>query len=124
MIDRFTHLKYISKETKFIIRGKLKNVIIAGSHIALNTNYCNSKGEQIHPKYFNEMPKENNSIAYIKHFFTKTAEEYCIKRKRGYAQTSSKQNVKLNEEEINIFFSINKKTFEKIKILERCNNLA
>ena len=123
MITRFTHLKFYPGRTKFILRGNIKNLLIPSSHIATTSNYCNSKGEQIFPKSYNILPKENNSFAYLKHFYTKTAEEYCHKRKRGYAQTLSKQNKKLSYIEINSFFRYNQKTIEKIKIFEKCNNI-
>ena len=122
MIKRFTNLKYYPWRTKFIIRGNLKNIIILSTSFATNINYCNSKGELIFPKSFNIPTKENNSYAYLKHFYTKTAEEYCHKRKRGYAQTLPKQNQKLSETEINSFFRFNERTPEKMKILEKCNN--
>ena len=124
MINRFTRFKYLSGRTKFIVRGNLKNLIISSSHMAINTNFCNSKGEKISLKNHYILPKENNSIAYLKHFYTKTAEEYCIKRKRGYAQTLSKQNQKLSNFEINVFFTYNKRIPAKIKIFEQCNHNA
>ena len=117
MIQRFTHLKYISEETKFIVRGNLKDFLITSSHIGINTKYCNSKGQQIYPRSYKKLPLENNSYAYIKHFYTKTAEEYCNKRKRGYVQSKLKKNKKLSQEEINTFFMYNEKTLKKIEIL-------
>ena len=117
MIKRFTQLRYLDTRTKFIVRGNLENLLIPSSHIAINTNYCNSKGEKIFPKSFNLSTMEKDSIAYIKHFYTKTAEEYCQKRKRGYAQSLSKQSINLTKNEINLFFQYNKMTFEKMKTL-------
>lgn len=122
MIKRFTNLKYYPWRTKFIIRGNLENIIIISTSFAINANHCNSKGEFIFPKSFNIPTKEYFPLAYLKHFYTKTAEEYCYKRKRGYAQTSSRQNQKLSENEFNEFFAYNERTSEKIKILEKCNN--
>lgn len=123
MLDRFTHLKEISDRTKFIVRGNIKNLLITSAHIAINVNYCNSKGELIFPKSYYKLPKENYPFSYLKHFYTKTAEEYCIKRKRGYAQSRNKIFKKLLQNEINLFFKYNKKTPEKIKIFEKCNNV-
>ena len=122
MIQRFTYLKYFPWRTKFIVRGSLENIIIVSTSFALNINNCNSKGELIFPESFIIPTKENDSFAYLKHFYTKTAEEYCHKRKRGYAQTLSKQNEKLSETEINAFFRYNERTAEKIKIFNQCNN--
>lgn len=123
MITRFTHLKYFPGRTKFIVRGNIENLLIPSSHIATSVNYCNSKGEQIFPNSYIALPQEKNSFAYLKHFYTKTAEEYCHKRRRGYAQTLSKQNQNLSEIEINSFFKYNKKTKEKIKIFEKCQGI-
>ena len=86
IVERFTHLKKITSLTKFIARGNLNKLLISSAHIAININYCNSKGELVYPKSYLELPKENNSKAYIKHYYTKTAEEYCFKVRRGDVQ--------------------------------------
>jgi len=123
MISRFTHFKFIPKATKFIVRGNIENLLITSPHIAINTNYCNSKGEQIFPISHMDLPIEKNSLAYIKHFYTKTAEEYCLKRKRGYVQSRPSSNKKFDINEINDFFIYNNKTINKQKILESCYNV-
>lgn len=58
-------------------------------------------------------------MAYIKHFYTKTAEELCIKINRGDAQFKDKTFIFRIEE----FFRINKITKNKIKIIEKCSHL-
>ena len=58
----------------------------------------------------------------LKHFYTKTAEEFCNKIKRGDAIFNKDQfhyNGIINGK-IVLFFSINKITMSKIKILEKC----
>lgn len=119
MIQRFTNFKYLSCG-KLIVRGKLHHLLITSSHRTINSNYCNSKGELIYPKSYVHHPKENNSIAYLRHYYMKTAEEYCSKILRGDVQMKISPNVK----KINRFFLINKKTKEKIKILEKCFNIT
>ena len=95
MIQRFTSIKDFSKKTKFIVRGRINNLKITSSHIAINCNYCNSKGETIYPKSYKTLNKEINSIAYLKHFYTKTAEEYCNKINKGDVQF---RNIKFKKE--------------------------
>ena len=58
-------------------------------------------------------------MAYIKHFYTKTAEELCIKINRGDAQFQDKTF----KQRIRAFFHINKITENKIKIIENCSHL-
>ena len=118
MIQRFTTFKFLF-HVKFIVRGNLNKLLITSSHIAINTNYCNSKGEHIYPRIYEHYPKENNSIAYLRHYYTKTAEEWCNKILRGDVQFKSKPSIR----KINKFFLFNNKTEEKIKILEKCFNV-
>ena len=86
MVNRFKKLKKITGTTKFIVRGNLTKLIITSAHIGININYCNSRGELIYPQSYLKLPLENNSIAYIRHYYTKTAEEYCEKVLRGDVQ--------------------------------------
>ena len=121
IISRFTNMRAISWATKFIVRGNIDNLLITSSHIPVNINYCNSKGEFIFPKSYSLLHKENNSISYLKHYYTKTAEEYCNKINKGDVQF---QNINSKNEfikkKINIFFYYNKKTKEKIELLKQC----
>lgn len=57
----------------------------------------------------------NFSIAYFKHYTTKTIDEYCDKIKRGYPDRELDETLAVNL--INSFFSVNKATDEKIKIV-------
>ena len=123
LIQRFTSLIKITNMTKFIARGNLSDIIITLSHLPSNINYCNSKGELYKPKSFKIYPKENNSFAYIRHYQTKTAQEYCNKILRGDVQfgTFIKKKIYLK---IKRFFSLNKQTPIKIKIFEKCFNIT
>ena len=62
-----------------------------------------------------------NYLAYIKHFYTKTAEEMCIKINRGDAQFPKEKKIIIR---LKKFFHINKMTKNKIKILENCSHIA
>ena len=61
-----------------------------------------------------------NYMAFIKHFYTKTAEEMCIKINRGDAQFPKKKKF---IKRLKNFFIINKITENKIKILENCSHI-
>ena len=63
-----------------------------------------------------------NPNAFIKHFFAKTAEEFCYKMKRGDAHYNkmNPQYKPIMYRRIRKFFSINKRTENKIKIIEKC----
>ena len=107
MVQRFTNMRNISMRTKFIVRDSINNLLITSSHIPPNINYWNSKGEFIFPKSYIFLHKENNPMAYIKHFYTKTAEEYCNKINNGDVQFENanyKNEFKIHS--INVFFII------------------
>ena len=60
-------------------------------------------------------------MAYIKHFYTKTAEEYCNKINKGDVQFENanyKNEFKIHS--INAFFYYNNKPKEKMELLEKC----
>ena len=121
LIERFKNLKYRAVQSKSIIRGNLDNLIFPSVHIcAINVNYfCDSTGKRIFPPSFLSTPLTGNYLAYIKHFYTKTAEEFCLKINRGDAQFKDKTLFS----RILYFFRINKITKNKIKIIENCTHL-
>ena len=121
LLERFKNIKSKEKTSKSIVRGSLNNLLIPSVHIlAINVNYfCDSNGNRIFPKSFLNFDYKNNNIAYIKHFYTKTAEEFCYKINRGDAQF--KNNTFYYR--IKKFFSINNITKEKIKIIEKCSKV-
>ena len=125
IIERFKNPKKQSSLVKSIIRGKIKNLIIPTTHImGINIDYyCNPNGKRIYPKTFYVIPFQKDYTIFIKHFSTKTAEEFCIKlKKKGDAQFNKGQfqYEEIINRKIDIFFSINKITIQKIKILEDC----
>ena len=103
---------------KSTVRGHLKINFwknISNPHSSnVNLTACSSTGKlfenyrspfQIPPNYEN---------AYLKHYITKTIEEYINKVKRGRADYYYKLNYTIWNLRLNLFFSINKKTKEKI----------
>ena len=126
LLERFKRFKYKSSRVKSIVRGNIKNLIIPSTHIiGINIHYfCNSNGKRIFPKSFKDI-KMYKYKAFIKHFYTKTAEEFCYKINKGDVQFHEDQPNYLSiiNGKINIFFAINNITLQKIKILEDCSHL-
>ena len=122
--ERFIHPSLKSNKGKSFVRGNINDLIIPTTHLqGINIfHFCNSNGELIYPKTFLSSKFEKKSKAYIKHYFTKTAEEFCYKLKRGNAhfhKNHSEYQRTINKR-IKIFFSLNKKTDEKVNILQKC----
>ena len=127
MIERFTKLINKYNRGKSIIRTNIPNLIISSTHIiGINTEYfCDSNGKRIVPKSFYDFEAPNNSQAYIKHFFTKTAEEFCnkIKRGDGHFHKSHPFNINVLNSKIEMFFNFNSITNEKLRIIEKCSGI-
>ena len=119
-IERFTKPdfnNYANRFVKSIIRGNLnKSVFIPGKthhQPSKEVESCNSLGEPanyypdciIPPKF---------KYAYLKHFNTKTAEEYADKIKRGYPGN----HYEIVDERVDLFFRYNEFTKEKLKVFE------
>jgi len=124
LLERFSKPTMNYTQGKSFVRGKLDNLIIPSSHIpGINIyNFCNSNGDIIYPSNFFGNKFEKDPKAFIKHFYTKTAEEFCNKINKGHAHfhrnhSDYKRSIK---NRINLFFSLNKKTKEKVNILEKC----
>lgn len=109
-----------NNHVKSFIRGKINlgEVFLDNPHqfnnIKLNNTTCNSKGYQIANCPFTQYDFE---LAYIKHFTTKTIEEYLnIKYQRGTADRSFELFKKYWN--IDSFFLYNEKTPEKLAFIE------
>ena len=106
---------------KSIIKTGLKNINWTYTHIP-HTNYninelryCDNKFDEIiFDSIFHMESYYDESEAYIKHFMTKTVEEFISKLKRG-GGTTFKETI--NKFRIDEFFNINKRTKEKENIL-------
>ena len=128
--ERFTSPVYETKgniHIKSTIRGNLKTNYWNGTkdpHTSQNFfSSCSSSGKSI--KYnspFNDPP--DYSFGFLKHYHTKTIEEFCNKIKRGRATRKldfSQQELLFR---IKMFFSINNKTKEKIEIIKNKLNIS
>ena len=123
--ERFKNCQKRQIQVKSIVRGKIQKQFFPSAHIvAFNLNYfCDSNGKRIFPKSLTKYDFSNNNeyFAYIKHFYAKTAEEFCVKLKRGGGD-----DVKINanlKKGLKYFFVINNITKNKIKILEECTKV-
>ena len=91
-----------------------------------NNNYisCSASGKIIDSKAFFNIPPDFK-YAILKHYATKTIEEFCLKLKKGRAETKIELNNKiLNETLNNYFFKRNKKTKEKINYIKKIFNIT
>ena len=123
---RFTTPSYYFYRNKIIkstVRGSLKINYWKGMknpHTSNNNiTACNSMGKIIDPKKPYSKPF-SYKFSYIKHYSTKTIEEYCYKSKRGRSDILVKLNKKTLEKYFKYFFKLNKKTKEKINYFKKC----
>ena len=121
MIDRFTRPSSNWNKGKSIVRTNIYKLIITSSHIiGINTKYfCDSNGKRLFPKSFHQFEVPEKPEAYIKHFYTKTAEEFCNKINKGDVHFNKNNPNYLNilKSKIITFFNFNSITDEKIKII-------
>jgi hypothetical protein len=124
---RFKKPKSFHSQGKSFVRGGNNKLLIPSTHIpGINVHsFCNSKGEKIYPKNFFNNKIENSPLAYIKHYYTKTVEEFCNKINKGHAHFHKKHPyfIQSIKSRIDFFFRLNKITEEKIEILEKCTKL-
>jgi hypothetical protein len=125
--ERFKKPKKMSKEGKSFVRGGNKKLLIPATLIpGINIHsFCNSKGEKIYPQNFYNYKIEISPLAYIKHYYTKTVEEFCNKINKGNAHFHKNHPDYFNviNFRIHFFFTLNKITPKKIEILEKCTKL-
>jgi hypothetical protein len=127
MIQRFT--KPISNwgKGKSIVRTNIPNLIISSTFmIGINTQYfCDSNGNRLFPRSYYGFEVPIKPEAYIKHFYTKTAEEFCNKIIKGDGHFHKKHPERLNviNSRIDTFFTFNSITREKLKIIENCSGM-
>lgn len=76
----------------------------------------NTKGEDV--KLYPAAPPCYDG-AWIDHYLTKTAEEYCGKINRGFINVSQQHNDQRKRDAIENFFNINERTTEKEQILRK-----
>lgn len=110
---------------KSTVRGNLKfNYWRSMNNPHSSSNYltaCDSNGNITDPTKFYSS-SINYEISYLKHYSTKTIEEYCNKIKRGRADLLVKLDNKTLEYYFNYFFERNKKTKKKIDYFKKFFN--
>ena len=119
-IKRFTTPNYNINENRFvksIIRGNLTKPVFLPNQTYhrpyKEIKLCNSLGEITNYPSFIRHPIYK--FAYLKHFITRTAEEFAEKIKRG--RTGNRhRNI---EKKIYLFFQYNNFTEEKLKVFEK-----
>ena len=104
---------------KSIIRGGIKNMKIECVHkLSSNIEGCNGFGKKINLIGI-QTNKTDYKYYYIDHFFSKSTEEFINKINRGDVLHAGDNKL----ERIKAYFSINKVTFEKIKMIETLTGL-
>ena len=88
-----------------------------------NITACNSMGKIIDPINYYTSPF-NYEFSYIKHYSTKTIEEYCNKSKRGRSDKLVRLDKKTLKKYFKYFFKLNKKTKKKIEYFNKCFNFT
>jgi len=84
---------------------------------------CSSSGKTIpFNSPFNSPPEYENAI--LRHYKTKTIEEYLVKLRRGRADKPLNFTEADSLEKINIFFKVNEFKLSKIKFIKRKLNLS
>ena len=113
---------------KSTIRVKIKNNYwknMNNSHSS-NNNFisCSTSGKIIDSKAFFNIPPDFK-YAILKHYATKTIEEYCLKLKKGRSDTKRELDNKTSNETLNnYFFKRNRKTNEKINYIKKIFNIT
>ena len=121
LIKRFTESNLYDKDNSYvksIVRGGLNKTIFypeKSNHVPDdNLIICDSKGNIIKTNPYSLNPPVYD-YGYLKHYTTKTAEEFCEKIKTGHPR-----NVILEpQERVKLFFRHNKFSKEKLKIFEK-----
>ena len=116
-IERFTHPQFkndLNNYVKSIVRGNLNRTLFTKSiHIPEKVIACDTMGN-IHTNLYDNLRPPIFKNGYLMHFYSRTAEEFADKNKRGYFDRYVDMNAK-----IDFFFKINKFSEEKLKVLEK-----
>jgi len=89
-----------------------------------HSNYpsCNSEGKKM--KSGSGAKKPNFYYAALKHYYTKSTEEYLIKSMRGSAFSRARWSNKRKKYKYKLYFYYNKRTKKKVKLLKRLFNMT
>lgn len=108
---------------KSIIRGRLSNIRFTETPhtpYLCEMNCCNNAGEKVRAEF--PFARLNYDKIFLRHYTTKTIDEYCNKLTRGFAdQILKNDNIKILLE--SRFFRTNEITKEKIEIIKNKLNI-
>ena len=123
--ERFKKPTKMTLMGKSFVRGGNKKLLIPSTLIfGINIHsFCNSKGEKINSQNLTKV--EISPLAYIKHYYTKTVEEFCNKINKGdvFFNKNHPDYFNIIKSKIHLFFVLNEITIKKVKILEKCTKL-
>ena len=110
---------------KSVIRGYIDDIKIEwtrNSHTpTTELACCDSIGREI-ANSFSPFAKYDFSLAYLKHYTTKSTEEYCEKIQRGFPDFTP-QSAEEKRDMAERYFRYNKKTPEKLKLIEEMTGI-
>ena len=121
MVERFTEGTgedfEINRHVKSFVHSGIAGISFNDPHIpnAPVLQCENVLHERIEQKPL--QPKVIHSVAYIKHYNTKTAEEWATLKMRRLSPCGDKYNREMKAKNVDYFFSINERTPEKEAIL-------
>jgi hypothetical protein len=111
---------------KSIIRGYINDIEIKwtrNSHTpTTELACCDSRGREI-KNSFSPFCDYDFSVAYLRHFTTKSVEEYCKKIARGFPDKTPRDD----REKIDMaerYFRYNKKTDEKMELIKKLTGIS
>ena len=127
MIERFTKPGKKWNRGKSITRTNIDNLLVVTVHnVGYRVNYfCNSNGNKIFLRNYLDFMAPIEPESYIKHFYTKTVEEFCNKLRKGGGHINNdhpKYKTAIRQR-INVFKEYNTMTNEKIEIIKNCSGL-
>ena len=124
LMQRFTKpfQKKVNVGSKTMVKSGL-NFQFLNPHFMKNDIYCRIDGSKFKKLSEIDVADIHNfesliNIAHIKHFITKTAEEYVWKLSRGYPDQDEEATRKTVNGRVKMFFKFNKLTREKFEILK------
>lgn len=110
---------------KSIIRGYIDDIKIEwtrNSHTPTTPlACCDARGREIENS-FSPFCDYDYSVAYLRHFTTKSVEEYCKKMKRGFPDTTP-YNDREFRDMAERYFRYNKKTDEKLALIKKMTGI-
>ena len=119
LIERFgSQERHFNPSVKSFVRGGLaKEIHVENPHFTLGVeNMCGTNGEKM-PVGQHNWNTDNFNFAYLRHFFTKTAEEFRNKLERKFSDLNVNNYRQRNKARIKVFFELNELTPEKLFVL-------